>query len=285
MNQPTAEKQQKVTVNGVTLKVATSGAGPPVLLLHGFPNSHQLWDGVSPSLAGAGYMTIAYDQRGYGDSEAPENVAAYKISTIVSDAVELLKALGVCEKVRVVGHDWGAVIAWMLAINHPDLVENLTVISVGHPTAYAQAGLEQKLKSWYVGLFLLPGIAEWALKRQDFRALRKMAAHTPGVQSWTEELSRPGRLTAGFNWYRANIGDLFLAKTAHCQVPTLGIYGPDIALTEEQMVNSRHYVDATWRYERFSGCGHWIPLDKPYKLAAILIDWFAQKGQGSANTV
>jgi len=65
----------------------------------------------------------------------------------------------------------------------------------------------------------------------------------------------------------------------------LGIYGPDIALTEEQMVNSRHYVDATWRYERFSGCGHWIPLDKPYKLAAILIDWFAQKGQGSANTV
>lgn len=263
-------------VNGITLNVGRAGSGAPVLMLHGFPNSLQLWSKVAPPLVEAGFEVIAYDQRGYGESDAPPSKSAYKLNEILNDAVELLKVLGVEQKVHLVGHDWGAIIAWLLAIRHPELVEKLVVISVGHPMAYRFAGLEQKLKGWYIGLFLLPGIAEAAFKRDNWKAVRRMAGKTPGVQQWIMELSRPGRLTAGFNWYRANILQLFFAKTPHCQVPTLGVYGPDPALAEDQMTSSEKYVDAKWRYERFEHCGHWIPLDKPDELASLLIDWFSK---------
>ncbi len=275
---------EKISANGISLNVATAGDGPPVLLLHGFPNSHKLWSKVAPGLVEAGFKVIAYDQRGFGDSDAPPTVSSYKLNEIISDAVALLRALQVKEKVHVVGHDWGAIIAWLLAIRHPELVETLTAISVGHPMAYRFAGLEQKLKGWYIGLFLMPGIAEAVFKLNDWKALRRMAGKTgtqpaqepvqDQIQEWIDEISRPGRLTAGFNWYRANILQLFFAQTPDCLVPTLGIYGPDPALAEEQMVTSEKYVDAKWRYERFHQCGHWIPLDKPEQLTALLINWF-----------
>ncbi len=267
--------QEKISVNGITLNVARAGSGAPVLMLHGFPNSLHLWSRVTPALVEAGFEVIAYDQRGFGESDAPSSRSAYKLNEILKDAVELLKVLRVEQKVHVVGHDWGAIVAWLLAIRHPELVEKLVVISVGHPLAYRFAGLEQKLKSWYIGLFLIPGIAEAAFKRDNWKALRRMAANAD-TEQWVIELSRPGRLTAGFNWYRANILQLFFAVTPNCPVPTLGIYGPDPALAEDQMTNSKNYVDAKWRYERFEHCGHWIPLDQPHELANLLIDWFSK---------
>ncbi len=268
-----------IEVNDIAVNVMVAGEGPPVLFLHGFPDSLHLWDEVLPLFVATGHKVIAYDQRGFGLSDAPAAESAYKVDAIIGDAIGVLKALDIREKVIVVGHDWGSVIGWLFAIRHPELVERLVAISVGHPTAYRQSGWEQKIKGWYIWLFLCRGLGEFLISRNNFRSFRKMGSlhPRPGDKENTDrrvrDLSRPGRLTAGLNWYRANARDLFLSKTGNCTVPTLGIYGPDIALTAEQMINSKKYVDAPWRYVEMTDCTHWIPLDRPKELAEVIIEW------------
>lgn len=274
-----------IEVNGIFINVVVAGEGPAVLFLHGFPDSLHLWDEVLPLFVAAGHKVIAYDQRGFGLSDAPAAESAYKVDAIIGDAIAVLKALDIREKVIVVGHDWGSVIAWLFAIRHSELVERLVAISVGHPTAYRHSGWAQKIKGWYIWLFLCRGLGEFLISRDNFRSIRSIGSSgsigsknlLPGDKESTDrrvrDLSRPGRLTAGLNWYRANARDLFLSKTGHCNVPTLGIYGPDVALTAEQMLNSKNYVDAPWRYVEMTDCTHWIPLDKPKELAEVILDW------------
>jgi pimeloyl-ACP methyl ester carboxylesterase len=277
-----------IEVNSIAVNVMVAGEGPPVLFLHGFPDSLHLWDAVLPLFVAAGHKVIAYDQRGFGLTDAPVDENAYKVDAIIGDAIGVLKALNISEKVIVVGHDWGAVVAWLFAIRHPELVERLVAISVGHPTAYRQSGWEQKIKGWYIWLFLCRGLGEFVISRDNFRSFRSMGsvrsvaykgattalpANAENTDRRVRDLSRPGRLTAGLNWYRANARDLFLSKTGNCTVPTLGIYGPDVALTAEQMINSKKYVDAPWCYVEMTDCTHWIPLDKPKELAEVIIEW------------
>ncbi|CAN5395663.1 epoxide hydrolase EphM [soil metagenome] len=270
-----------IEVNGLSLNVLVAGEGQPVLFLHGFPDSLHLWDDVLPPIIESGYKVIAYDQRGFGLSDAPIDVDAYKIDAIISDAIGVLKALDITEKVIVVGHDWGSVIAWLFAIRYPQLVKRLVAISVGHPTSYRKSGWKQKLKGWYIWMFLCRGLGEFFISRDNFRSFRSLPTRSSLPQNdehanrRVRDLSRPGRLTAGLNWYRANARDLFMSKTGNCTVPTLGIYGPDIALTAEQMINSEKYVDAPWRYVEMTDCTHWIPLDKPKELAAVILEWLA----------
>ncbi len=268
-----------IDVNGLSVNVLVAGDGPPVLFLHGFPDSLHLWDEVLPAFIAAGNKVIAYDQRGFGLTDAPANVNAYKIDAIIDDATGVLKALNINEKVTVVGHDWGSLIAWQLAIRHPELVSGLVAISVGHPTSYKRAGLEQKIKSWYIWLFLCRGLSEFMLSRDNYRPIRAMGSSSvrpsnkQDAERRVNDLSRPGRLTAGLNWYRANARNLFFAKTPNCKVPTLGIFGPDVALTAEQMINSEKYVEGPWRYVEMTDCTHWVPLDKPKELAEVIVDW------------
>lgn len=268
-----------IDVNGLAINVLVAGSGPPVLFLHGFPDSLHLWHDMVSVFVAAGYTVIAHDQRGFGETDAPAEVDAYKIDAIIGDAIAVLQALNITDNVTVVGHDWGSVIAWLLAIRHPELVRQLVAISVGHPTAYRLAGIKQKIKSWYIWLFLCRGLGEFVISRDNYRAVRLMGA-TAGrpldkanADRRVRDLSRPGRLTAGLNWYRANARDLFFAETPKCSVPVLGIYGPDIALTAEQMINSEKYVSGPWRYVEMAGCTHWIPLDKPQELADIIVEW------------
>ena len=131
-------------VNGVRLHAAVAGEGPPVLLVHGFPDDHAVWRKQIPALAAAGYKVIAPDMRGCGESEAPVDVSSYRIDVLIDDLVGLLDTLGI-ERVRLVAHDWGAVIGWAFAIRHPERVERYAALSVGHPSAYARGPLEQKL--------------------------------------------------------------------------------------------------------------------------------------------
>lgn len=277
-------------VNGISINVLVAGEGPPVLFLHGFPDSLHLWDEVLPHFITAGHKVIAYDQRGFGLSDAPEGETAYKIDAIIGDAIGVLQALDISEKVIVVGHDWGSVIAWLLAIRHPELVQRLVAISVGHPTSYKYSGWKQKLKGWYIWLFLCRGLGEFVISRDGYRSIRSMGATSLKATNEhsdrrVRDLSRARRLTAGLNWYRANARDLFMAKTANCTVPTLGIYGPDIALTAEQMINSEKYVDGPWRYVEMTDCTHWIPLDKPKELAEVILDWLAGAQGGKEQKV
>jgi pimeloyl-ACP methyl ester carboxylesterase len=144
--------QQWIDSNGLALSVQIEGSGPPVLLIHGFPDDHQVWRHQIPALVSAGYTVIAPDLRGCGRSDMPLPVADYRIARLVADLVAVLDALHIGQA-KVVGHDWGAVLGWQLAIRHPQRVERYVALSVGHPNAYAAAGVEQKLKGWYALMF------------------------------------------------------------------------------------------------------------------------------------
>ena len=263
-----------MNINGLNLNVFIEGEGEPVLLLHGFPDSNYLWRSVIPHLVDAGYQVIAPDQRGFGMSDAPEGKENYDMALIAEDAVAILDALNISEA-KLVAHDWGAMIGWLLAGTYPDRFESYSAVSVGHPKAYASAGFEQKKKGWYVLFFQLGGIAEKVFMADDWSLFRKTVNDHPEMDHWIEDLSRPGRLTAGMNWYRANLSNLWKAEFPRVKIPVFGIWSTDdVALAEDQMIGSAEYVDAQWRYERLEGVSHWVPVDEPDKLSDMLLDFF-----------
>ena len=268
---------QRLPSAGLDLHVRSAGEGPVVLLLHGFPDAGTLWDRMLPGLVAAGYRVIVPDQRGFGESAAPTDVASYRIERIVADHLAVLDQLCPGEPVRVLGHDWGAVIAWCLALSQPQRVRALVALSVGHPRAYATAGLEQKRKGIYTLAFQFRGLAEAWLSRDDFAGLRRWASEHPGMAESVAWMSRPGRLTAGLNWYRANLVRVLFGAWPQCTVPTLGVWSSgDRYLSEDQMTNSARYMQAPWRYERIERAGHWLPLAEPARMTALALDWFRQ---------
>jgi pimeloyl-ACP methyl ester carboxylesterase len=156
----------RISLNGVSLNVQTDGDGEAVLLLHGCPDSLWLWRDLAPRLVAAGYKTVALDGRGFGESDASPRTSSYALPILAQDALGVLDTLGV-ERAHLVGHDWGAAVAWLLAGNHPDRFLSLTALSVGHARAYAAAGLEQLRRAWYILLILVPGLGEWLLRRKE----------------------------------------------------------------------------------------------------------------------
>lgn len=269
----------RVRVGDISLNMLDAGTGEPVLLLHGFPDSLTVWRAVAPQLIAVGYRVIAFDQRGFGDSDAPAGVANYKVAAMVADITRLLDVLAVRGPVHVMGHDWGAVIAWALALAHPQRVRDVVAISVGHPQAYGRAGFEQKFgKGLYTLGFQLRGLAEAWFLRNRARGLRNwLASRHPDPEAVVSAMSRPGRLTAGMNWYRANLVDVLFGAWPRCTVPVLGMWSSgDRYLTEAQMTNSARLVDAAWEYRRVENCGHWIPLECPGAVLAAARAWFAR---------
>ena len=272
--------EHSVDSGGVRINVATAGAGRPVLLLHGFPDSWHLWADQIEALAANGFHVIAPDLRGHGESDRPEDVAAYRMPTLHADILAVLEHFEV-HRTAVVGHDWGAGIAWSFAMRHPDVVDRLTVLSVGHPGA-GIANITQRQLSWYMLWFLAPGVAETVLPQSDWRAFREWGwsgtTTDPLLDAQIAGLSRPGALTAALNIYRANIRpDTFYLPTVppmpHVVCPTMGVWSTgDLFLSREQMVGSAPFVDGPWRYEEVSGA-HWIPAQAPDELTALLLDF------------
>jgi len=266
-------EQRTLRINGLDMHVVLSGAGEDLLLLHGFPDSSRLWRKLIPGLVAAGFRVIAPDQRGFGLTTAPKRTKAYAIKQIAADAIALLDALGI-ERAALMAHDWGAVIGWRLAADHPGRFRCFVALSVGHPNALATAGFRQKLKSWYVALFKLRGIAEAIISAGNFSVLDRMTGDETEIVVWRRDLSRPGRLTAGMNWYRANFAAVTKADFPRARVPVLGIIGSaDIALTRTQMANSARFVDAPFRWHLIEGAGHWLPLHAPEDVERLAIDF------------
>ena len=298
--------EQRVDVGGTTLMVTEAGPpdGPPVLLLHGFPDSRRLWDAQVEALAAAGHRVLAPDLRGYGDSDRPTATADYALEHLIADVAGLLRAGGIT-RAALVGHDWGAVVAWAVAAAHPELVERLVVVSVGHPAARARAGLRQQVAGAYVPVFLVPGLAERLLPLGRFRWLRRAwapdARGGPHLARQVADMSRPGALTAGLAWYRANIpvprpgralrilgrtstGRSTQASTGtstgrprrRVACPVMGVWSTgDPFLTERQMTGSADHVAGPWRYERIEGAGHWVPVEAADRLSTLLVDFLA----------
>jgi pimeloyl-ACP methyl ester carboxylesterase len=258
-------------VNGVELNVIDVGAGEPVLLLHGFPDTHAVWREQIPALVAAGYRVIAPDTRGCGDSQLLTRVADYQIKHLIADLVALLDVLGLA-KVKLVAHDWGAVIGWQLVMAHPQRIERYVALSVGHPSAYGSGGLVQKLKGYYVLLFQLRGFAEWLLRLGNWKVFGLFTGFPQELPHWRKTLSRPGRLTAGINYYRANL-QLILPRTyPRVSVPVTGIFSDgDRFLTERQMLASAAYCDAGFRYQRVNGANHWLQLDAPEQVTPLIL--------------
>jgi len=269
---------RQVHFDGINLNVQQRGDGPPVLLLHGFPDSLHLWRDVAPRIEAAGYRVITVDQRGFGASDAPAGRRHYGIDRLLDDLDGLLRVLGVVEPVHVVGHDWGSVVAWCYAMTRPDRVRSAVAISVGHPREYALAGLEQKRKGLYTLGWQFSGLAERWLAANDWARMRHWLRQHPEADACLRDLARPGRLTAGLNWYRANVIPAVARSWPPCRVPVLGIWSSeDHCLAEDQMARSARRMAAPWAFERIEGAGHWLPLEQPERIAALAVDWFGRK--------
>jgi pimeloyl-ACP methyl ester carboxylesterase len=266
---------KNISLDDLTFAVQDEGDGPAVVLLHGFPDSHDLWAHQAAALVGAGYRPIVPDLRGFGESSKPVGVERYGVLDLVGDVLGILDSLGV-QRAHVVGHDWGAALAWAMAAFVPDRVDHLAALSVGHPSSFREAGLAQRQKSWYMLLFQFEGIAEQWLSDDDFANLRAWSHH-PDIDKVVSNLARPGALTAALNWYRANVHPRTLLEPLvfpQIVAPTMGVWSSDdLFLVETGMTVSQQYVDGSWRYERIDGVGHWMQLEAPDQVSALLLDF------------
>jgi pimeloyl-ACP methyl ester carboxylesterase len=264
-------------LNGnVELSVQVAGEGPTVLLLHGWPDTGALWENVAPRLVEAGYQVVVPDLRGCGLSSKPADTSSYQMANLVRDVVCIMDAVG-AERVTLVGHDWGAALAWAVATVLPERVDKLVVLSVGHPTAFRSAGIEQQVRSWYMLLFANDGLGEAFLRQNDYEALRRWTGH-PRAQEVIAELERDGQMSAHLRWYRANVPmDSFFRDPPALpavQAPTLGIWSSgDFALTERQMKDSEKFCANGFTYVRLEGFGHWIPLEAPGEVTREILNF------------
>jgi pimeloyl-ACP methyl ester carboxylesterase len=251
---------------GLTFDVRDAGPadGDPVVLLHGFPQDARAFDRLAPVLHTAGLRTLAPDQRGYSPGARPRGRSAYRLRELADDVLALLDAAGL-GSAHVVGHDWGAGVAWALAAWHPDRVRTLTSLSVPHPMAMARAAVtgDQALRSWYVLAFQLPGAPERALLAGGGAPLRRMllGSGLPAelAEHYVARMRQPGALTAAIDWYRAlplGAG----TPVGRVRVPTLHVWGTgDRFLGRAATEATGQHVEAPYRLEVLEGVPHWVP--------------------------
>lgn len=240
---------------------------------------------MAPQLTGAGFRIIAPDMRGFGETDMAATKADYEINAgAVPDIIAICDELAIA-RAHIVGHDFGAPVAWALAAQHPDLFQSLTAVSVGHARAFLRGGTEQKLKSWYILFHQFRYLAEAVYRFNNWMFLRSFWPRLGNPDDVIANLSRPGRLTAGLDWYRANMSTSRMIKPPEpgsfgeeiVRIPTLGVWSDgERYLSERQMKLSREFVDAPWRYERIEGAGHWIPEEAPERLAELLIEHWSR---------
>jgi pimeloyl-ACP methyl ester carboxylesterase len=265
----------QIEARGLTFDVYEAGPtdGPPVLLLHGFPQDHREFDLILPRLHAAGLRTYALDQRGYSPGARPAAVADYRLSEPTADAVAVLDALGV-QQAHVIGHDWGAHVAWLLAARHPERVRTLTAVSVPHPRGFAVAlnnQPSQRLRLAYMGVFR-SRVAERLLLGIDGTALRRMMRPI-GVRAgqYATAMREPGRLTGALNWYRALSVDQ-LKDVGKITVPTTYVWSDgDPAVGRPAALATATWVEADYRLVTLRGIGHWIPEEAPQALADVVL--------------
>ncbi|HEV7657649.1 MAG TPA: alpha/beta hydrolase [Mycobacteriales bacterium] len=263
-----------VDIQGLVFDVRIGGPedGPAVLLLHGFPENSGMWAGVTPALQEAGLRTVAPDQRGYSPGARPDGVEAYSIHHVVADALGLLDALGL-RTAHVLGHDWGAVVAWNLAVRHPDRVATLTAVSVPHPAAHAAAlrtDPEQQRRSEYLAVFRRPD-SEQLLLADGARRLRRMFGPVP-ADEFVVPLTEPGALTGPLNWYRA-MSRADIEGLGPVTVPTTYVWGTDdLAVSRVAAEDCAVHVTGPYRFVELPGVSHWVPEQEPDVVADLALD-------------
>jgi pimeloyl-ACP methyl ester carboxylesterase len=261
-------------------RAAGPADGELVLLLHGFPQSSWEWRSQLHALGDAGYRAVAPDQRGYSRRARPEGVEHYEVQHLIADVLALADWLG-GHQFHLVGHDWGAAVAWAVGGTHQERLRTLNIVSVPHPKAFAKAltqSEDQQNKSSYIQLFREEGKAEEVLGGNDFAALRAMlstAGSADDVDEYMRVLGQPGALTAALNWYRAMQPGL-VGEIGPITMPTMFVWSTDdIALGREGAEATGRYVDGPYRFEVLEGVSHWIPEQAADDLTRLLLDHLA----------
>jgi len=262
-------------------------SGPAVILLHGFPEFHYGWHKQIPVLVEAGFHVIVPDQRGYNLSDKPQGISSYDIDLLAADVIGLLDHFKL-DRAFLVGHDWGAAVAWNVAIQFPQRLRKLVILNVPHPdvmTDFLLHNAEQRKKSWYVFFFQMPVLVEWILRGNHFRAMEWMLTGSghggrftaEDLQEYKKSWSQPGALTAMLNWYRAavrrGVHSLFGKKSAarRVSVPTLILWGKqDVALNHEMVSPSLALCD-DGRAVLFEKSTHWVQHDEAEQVNINLI--------------
>ncbi len=280
-------RHEKIKTNGITLNVALDGPsdGPLVLLLHGFPELWYGWRKQIPVLSAKGFLVAAPDQRGYNDSDRPKHVRDYVLDELAKDALGIMDVLGKKSAV-VIGHDWGAAVAWWLAIKHPARVERLVVMDVPHPLVMRKflfTDPEQMKKSWYMFFFQLPKIPEMVLSRNDFEQMERevVASAKPGAFT-PEDMAiykaawrKPGAMTAMLNWYRSIRSQLLQQPgkdEVRIKMPALVIWGKEDHLLSTEMAAASVGFCDHGRLAVIENATHWVHHEEPERVNALILE-------------
>lgn len=297
-NQPSEPESIYIPTNGIRLHAKVSGPedGPLAILLHGFPDFWYGWRKQILPLAQAGYRVIVPDQRGYHLSDKPQPISAYMIDQLARDILGILTYFGK-EKAVIGGHDWGAAVAWYLAMHSPASLDKLIISNVPHQAAMNKAlqkpvGVQLR-KSTYFFYFQTPFFPEWMMRRNHYAALKNVMAQTsqPGTFT-TSDLTRyeqawnqAGALTGGINWYRAmmwlmiKLGQKkFNAIFEHkITIPTLLLWGDQDAFIESFLADwSMEWVEQG-NLIRFADAGHWVLQEKPAEVNNAILQFLSTR--------
>lgn len=286
-------REQMVDTGEARLHTVTQGSGPPVLLLHGFPEFWYSWRHQMQALADAGFTAIAPDLRGYNLSDKPQGRSAYRVEKLIADIEGLLAALG-HSKAHIVGHDWGGYLAFYLAAHRPKLVDRLVVLNGPHPKIMARelSNPRQLAMSWYMFFFQLPRLPERLITTR--KGLARIF-HGPDVGKGSafsdDDLSRyvaamkqPGAATASINWYRAAFSPpRFSRRIPPIQAPTLVLWGErDRFLGTGQLRGlEREARDLT--VVRFPDAGHWLQQERPREVSERIVQFFGKAGEADGE--
>ena len=277
----------RLGVNGVSLHVVEAGPkdGPLLVLLHGFPEFWWAWRHQIGPLAEQGYHVVVPDMRGYNESDAPQPVDAYRLDTLVADVLALADGFGT-DRFRLVGHDWGAIVAWAVGASHPGRLERLAVMDGPHPDLWARQAIKhptQALRSTYVAAFQLPWLPETTLGALDFAGLRGMITGSgradtmePGaIGHYAEAWSHPGSLTGMLNYYRALRERPSPDSPARITPPTLILWGENDVFLERHVAEAGLALCDNARLIIVGGATHWLHLEEPVQVNAALIRFLA----------
>jgi len=270
----------EIPAGGFTFTAREAGPADGVLMLflHGFPQSSYEWRHQLAAFGEAGYHAVAPDLRGYSPGARPDGVEHYRAAALVGDVVAMADALG-AERFHLVGHDWGAAVAWHTAGRRPERLASLTAVSVPHPAAMSAAMAtdeEQRAKSAYIKLFRLEGKAEDVLLEDDARRLRGMLRGydfgAADIEEYVGRLRDRATLTAALNYYRA-MSRADVEAMEPVTTPALHVWGTaDQALGRTGAEATAEHVQGPYRFEALDGVSHWVPEEAAERLSQLVLD-------------
>ncbi len=273
-----------VPTTGLQMELAEAGSGPLMVMLHGFPEMMESWRHQINYFSEKGYKTVAPNMRGYGASGRPRK--GYDVDTLADDVAGLFDHYG-ADKAILVAHDWGGVVAWHFAYRYPGRLEALIILNAPHPVRFdrqLRGNISQLRKSYYVFMFQIPFLPEWFLGRRRARmvgeiirktAVRKDAFSDEDIEKYSLNMSTPGALRAGIEYYRRALRDApklrKFYKGKKISAPTLVIWAQQDAFLGPELANSlESFFDAPLEISPIHNCGHWVQNEAPEEVNAAI---------------